>query len=202
MYRNVVCKSLEEFKKNIAMISYTNLVSEDEYDRVVDLVWSFFLEVMTYCPEGSFVGEEKYYTSQVDLFKESTYPLMYYTDRRITFKTGPQSFIELGQDGCKLVYSDIYIGIDDLYKIYSCSKKILSYVKTLYKDYENSVAEKNMLLREEDTNKSASTYFEELYHNTGRTLGEVLDIMKTEKYSYKETVDAICKVLKDAQWND
>ena len=41
MYRNALCKDLKDFKSNIAMVSYS-LVKKEEYDRVVELVWSFF----------------------------------------------------------------------------------------------------------------------------------------------------------------
>lgn len=200
MFKNTVCKDLKEFKQHIVMVSYSGVVSKPEYDRVVELTWSFLLELMQYCPEGAFLGEEKYFNSNISLCPDSTYPIMYYANRSLTFRVGPQNFIKLNQGGCELSYSDIRISIDDLYKIYSCSKKVLSYAKSIYRDYENSVAEKNALLCEDK--KDASIYFEGLYHNTGKTLGEVLNIMKQEGYSYKETVGAICNVLQDAQWND
>lgn len=44
--------------------------------------------------------------------------------------------------------------------------------------------------------------FKELYHNTGRTLENVIAILKDEGYANNVILATVVTVLKDAEWND
>lgn len=87
------------------------------------------------------------------------------------------------------------------------SEKVEAYLEkvksTIKKDSEVLATKATKTVTDtKDIFTSCIERFKELYHNTGRTLENVIAILKDEGYANNVILATVVTVLKDAEWND
>ena len=85
-------------------------------------------------------------------------------------------------------------------KFFNSDEDIIMEIVELFSSFEYAYLSKSKKVK--SIAKSCSERFEELYHNTGKTLKQVLVLLEKEGYSDKEISHSIVDVLKDTTWDN
>lgn len=107
----------------------------------------------------------------------------------------------------------IYLGDFDFvdatvaFELLKNSEKVEAYLEqvngNIRKDSDVLVKASKAATDTKDVFTSCMDRFKELYHNTGKTLESVIDILKNEEgYANNIILATVITVLKDAKWND
>lgn len=179
-------KSLEELKSSIK-ISESSKLSQEKVEDMANSIWDLCIKLNTFKIRGDFdsICDFYYVKSKIveDLYMRYNYGFeLGYVCRRGWFQDSV--FFKEGKIFCYQDYD--YLDADYLHNVYLCIDELIAF------------AEKVCKACEQDTCK----YFEKLYHNSGKTLSEVLNTMRDDGFTPREIVDAMCIVLKDVQWED
>lgn len=85
-------------------------------------------------------------------------------------------------------------------KVEAYLEKVKSAIK---KDLKVSATKATKTVKDtKDVFTSCIERFKELYHNTGRTLEDVIGILRDERYANNVILATVVTVLKDAKWDD
>lgn len=183
--------------------TYETNFSEDELKAIVSSVYDLFKEIQDLLPDRfpkKEISERKFkldYWNQISTYDSGISIWIHSTSIDVRISVRKDGIYHNVDDrGGSIYASDLYLYLQN-------KERILNFVKECKFAWEQAVNEEMKIFSSNLPKKeSANSYFEKVFHNTGKTLKSVVKDMQNKGYSKSDIVSAILNVLGDVNWND
>lgn len=175
--------------------------SEDDLKKIIQATQNLFVEIRDLLPDR--FPKQEIGEGELDLGTDTI--SHYYVGtwgRSIRLSIfNPNSFIYVSKKG--ISHDGYFVDAGNLYVFLKNKERIINFVKESKDRWDKVVDEEMKIISSVSSKKEpANSYFEKVFHNTGKTLKSVVKDMQGKGYSKSDIVSAILNVLGDVNWED